>query len=152
MGQTLRQRCGLSLGVGLGLALWATLSAAQTGIGQALYDRGDGAAARLRGDAMVLPVDAARCANCHEPSRRPAQTDAAFGPRLDGLLTQPLPRRGGPPAAYDQAGFCKLLRTGIDPAQILVRRAMPVYDISDGSCAELWQAVSRREPLAQGQP
>jgi hypothetical protein len=116
-------------------------------VDHALYQQGEGAAARLRGDTSLLPAQAARCANCHEPRRSPAGADMTFGPRLDARLATPLPRRGGPPSAYDVAAFCTLLRTGLDPAGVLVRRAMPVYALDDAACAALWQALSARQPL-----
>ena len=126
-------------------------------VDSALYWSGEGAVARLRGDTTVLPADAARCANCHEPSGQssvqpsvqPADAAVAFGPRLDARLAQALPRRGGPATAYDAAALCTLLRTGLDPARVLVQRAMPVYEIDNAACAALWQALSQREALTQ---
>lgn len=119
---------------------------------EALYTTGEGATARLRGDPTALPAAAARCANCHEASRQPGTADAAFGPRLDARLAQALPRRGGPSSAYDAQALCTLLRTGLDPARVLVRRAMPVYEIDNAACASLWQALSVRQPLPQSLP
>lgn len=121
--------------------------AAQAQVDNALYLTGEGATARLRGDPTALPAAAARCANCHESSRQPGAADVAFGPRLDARLAQALPRRGGPPSVYDAVALCKLLRTGLDPAQVLVRRAMPVYEVDDAACAVLWQALSQRTLL-----
>ncbi|MDH4393890.1 MAG: hypothetical protein QE285_21000 [Aquabacterium sp.] len=124
-------------------------SAVQAQVDHALYLTGEGATARLRGDATALPAAATRCANCHEASRQPGAADAAYAPRLDARLAQALPRRGGPPSAYDASNLCTLLRTGLDPARVLVRRAMPVYEIDDAGCATLWRALSLREPLTE---
>jgi hypothetical protein len=139
-----RAACQVALIGALGLA-----TGVQAQLDNRLYGSGEGAAARLRGDPTVLPADAARCANCHEPSRQRIGADAALGPRLDARLAQTLPRRGGPPTAYDAVALCTLLRTGIDPARVLIRRAMPVYDIDDAACASLWNAFLQREPVAE---
>jgi hypothetical protein len=32
-----------------------------------------------------------------------------------------------------------LLRTGIDPAYVLVAREMPVFDVDDAQCEGLWR-------------
>jgi hypothetical protein len=121
-------------------------------VNSTVYLTGEGATARLRGDATVLPAAAARCANCHEPATQPGAAAAAFGPRLDARLAQELPRRGGPASAYDAAALCTLLRTGVDPGRVLVRRAMPVYDMDDETCAALWLALSLRAPLPPAAP
>jgi hypothetical protein len=136
----------------LTLAGWATWLAAsllapvhaQSPVDGGPYQAGAGLTARLRGDPMALPADAARCANCHEPARQPNGPDASLGPRLDARLAQSLARRGGPPSAYDAAALCTLLRTGVDPAGVLLRRVMPVYEVDAAACATLWRALSQR--------
>ena len=134
----------------LPVVLMARMAQAQPD--HALYLSGEGATARLRGDTMALPAAAARCANCHEPSGARSAADTTFGPRLDASLAQTLPRRGGPPSAYGPAALCTLLRSGVDPAGILLRRAMPTYDIDEAKCHALWQVLSQREPLPQAAP
>ena len=57
-----------------------------------------------------------------------------------------MPRRNGPPSRFDEASFCRLLRTGVDPADIVVPRAMPRYAIDDTDCRALWAYLSRLEP------
>ena len=47
-------------------------------------------------------------------------------------------RRGGPPSRYDAAGLCTLLRSGVDPAHVIILRTMPRYDINDADCQSLW--------------
>lgn len=98
----------------------------------------------ISGHASALPPAGARCVNCHSASAAgaaavPASALASFGP----LLTRPhltglLPRRGGPPSRYDEATFCRLLRTGIDPAYVLITRSMPRYELPDADCQALW--------------
>jgi len=113
--------------------------------GRQLY-RGESAlVARIAGQDFALPADASRCANCHTPSASSAASSAALadtqriGPALTpDLLVQPLRRRGGPASRYDSVALCKLLRSGIDPAHVMILRTMPRYDISDADCASLW--------------
>ena len=62
-------------------------------------------------------------------------------PKTAEALLQALPRRGGPPSRYDPASFCQLLRTGIDPASVMVDKAMPRYTLTDQQCALLWKHV-----------
>jgi hypothetical protein len=114
--------------------------------GDALFHGREPISGRIRGHDDGLPPEAVRCANCHE-----AQATANAGtqrlsrlvaPRLDAaLLLEFHQRRGGPPSRYDEAGFCALLRTGTDPAHILIAREMPAYAIDDTQCASLWRYI-----------
>lgn len=102
--------------------------------------------ARMAGHAAALPASASRCANCHTTGAASpgASAPSSFGPALTAdHLTRRLPRRGGPPSAYDEAAFCKLLRTGIDPAWVMVVQAMPRYELDDAQCRALWRWVTR---------
>lgn len=127
----------------------------------------------LRGDGMALPTQATRCTNCHAtdaglsadgiagavPTGAKAGTVTAdgqapatgapaaanFAPRLNATqLAQALPRRGGPPSRYDATSLCRLLRTGVDPAGVMVQRAMPLFEASDADCQALWQYLGTR--------
>lgn len=134
---------GVALGlVGAGVVLALTaLAFAHRGerqAGAALYEGRQPLVAQLRGQAWALPAEASRCINCHEGAQ-------AIGPRLHGRsLAEPLPRRGGPPSRYDAKALCRLLREGVDPAQVLVPQAMPRYTIDDRSCEALWRYLSSR--------
>ena len=96
---------------------------------------------QLAGHGEDLPAMATRCTNCHAFGERldaPSKS-LEYAPRLNRHgLTQPLPRRGGPPSAYDAASLCKLLREGIDPAWVMVSQAMPRYAATDAQCVALW--------------
>lgn len=98
----------------------------------------------ISGHGSALPPAGARCVNCHSagaagPAGAPASAAASFGPLLMRQhLTELLPRRGGPPSRYDEATFCRLLRTGIDPAYVLITRSMPRYELPDADCQALW--------------
>ncbi len=97
----------------------------------------------ITGHAAPLPPGAARCINCHAlgtagPARA-ASAPSSFGPLLTReRLTQRIARRGGPPSAYDETNFCRLLRSGIDPAYVLIPRDMPRYTLADADCRSLW--------------
>jgi hypothetical protein len=97
---------------------------------------------RIRNHASSLPPDVVVCSNCHAP-RRERRPEASRAPRVDrALLLEPHARRGGPPSVYTEQAFCKLLRTGIDPAHVLISREMPVYAVDAAQCASLWQFLT----------
>ncbi|WP_368623221.1 hypothetical protein [Paraburkholderia sp. BR13444] len=109
-------------------------------LGCAIFNGQRSVAAQLRDDDHLLPGSTTRCANCH------SQTGAAdaFAPPLTARTLFPAKsRRDGPASSYDQATFCRALREGIDPANVLLRKAMPHYRISDSECAALWHFVTR---------
>ena len=69
---------------------------------------------------------------------------ASLGPILDReRLTERVARRGGPPSRFDERSFCRLLRTGEDPAGVILPRAMPRYEIDDADCLRLWRYLTR---------
>lgn len=107
----------------------------------------------ITGHQNALPALASRCVNCHSASAAARDTAAAsavsatasatttssFAPALTRQhLTGLIARRGGPPSRYDEASFCRLLRTGIDPAYVLIPRNMPRYELPDADCHALW--------------
>lgn len=121
--------------------------------------------ARLAGHVEPLPAEAWRCINCHglggsEPPRAagdatetpvagvaavaasgairlPAPARAYAAALNRASLLEPRSRRGGPPSIFDQAGLCRLLRTGVDPAHVLISTTMPRYTLSDLQCRQL---------------
>lgn len=105
--------------------------------GAALYEGRKPLAARIAGHEEQLPSVATRCSNCHEGPQTVATLNAS-------TLAVKLPRRGGPPSRYDAATLCRVLREGIDPAYVMLPRAMPRYDIDDAGCAAMWAHLSRR--------
>jgi len=93
---------------------------------------------RIATHTSDLPTAVIRCANCH-PVDGGGTIRGSLAPRLDGRsLTELASRRGGPPARYDAASFCRLLRTGIDPNRIVNNMEMPRYDLSEPQCEALW--------------
>lgn len=139
--------------------VWACAACGDPGAvrGQALYEGEVALTARLVGHTLALPAQATRCINCHDAAADDAARARAAAnvgwsgplartaPPLDrAQLTQRQSRRGGPPSAYDAAALCRLLRSGMDPADVLVPGVMPRYDLPDTQCVELWSYLSRR--------
>jgi hypothetical protein len=104
--------------------------------GERLFDGRHPLAGGLAHHPQPLPAEALRCVNCHARSDR---LEAGFAPVLSAAsITRAAERRGGPASRYDRTAFCRVLRTGIDPAWVLVSRAMPRYALTDAQCAALW--------------
>ena len=116
--------------------------------GEAIFYGREPLVARIVADPAPLPSIATRCVNCHEKdnvSPTTGERGAAYAPPLrHEALHQRQARRGGPPSRYDAASFCSLLRTGIDPAHIIISTVMPRYEIGDAPCAALWRYVESR--------
>jgi hypothetical protein len=135
----------LTAAVGAGAWWWEATPGTDARAGQAIFQGQAGAAAppigaRLVGHTLQLPEVAWRCGNCHELS-----AGSRYARPLDRqALTTPQPRRGGPPTRYDARSLCALLRTGVDPAQVMIDTTMPRYELSDGQCQQLWQYLQSR--------
>jgi hypothetical protein len=104
-------------------------------------------AARIVGQDFALPTQASRCINCHGPTAAPPGASGAVAlpaaPVLSAAtLGDAVRRRGGPPSRYDAAALCVLLRSGVDPAHVMIQRTMPRYDISDADCRALWRHLT----------
>ncbi len=111
--------------------------------GRQLFDGEAPVAARIVGQDFVLPTEASRCVNCHGPQRAAAASSVLgtqrIGPALTAsTLTEATRRRGGPPSRYDATSLCTLLRSGVDPAHVIILRTMPRYEINDADCQSLW--------------
>ena len=139
------RECALPVLRGLrGAACALLLAAATQGMpppekshGKGIFFGQVGLPAHIAGQDVALPASASRCSNCHG-----AQATQRIAPLLTPTsLTTATSRRGGPPSAYTRESLCRLLRTGVDPAFIVVPRSMPRYDLSDADCAALWAYV-----------
>jgi hypothetical protein len=98
----------------------------------------------IREHQGMLPPEVVKCTNCHTAGKQPG-AEAGVAPRIDrSLLLVERQRRGGPPSSYGAESFCRLLRTGIDPAHILIAREMPVYAVDDAQCAGLWRFLTEQ--------
>jgi hypothetical protein len=129
--------------MGLCLTVLAGQSSDSFRRGYMLFHGEEALAGKIRGHDEGLPPEAVRCSNCHEAASgglaRPA-------PHIDrSLLLGYRQRRGGPPSRYDAASFCKLLRTGVDPVFILIAREMPVYEVNEEQCNNLWTFFTEKD-------
>ena len=112
--------------------------------GARLFDGTEPLAGTLAGHSAPLPAAATRCSQCHAGPGEPAATGSSFAPPLDRRqLREARPRRGGPPVAYEAATFCRTLRTGVDPAHVVLPRAMPRFEVDDVQCASLWDYLTQ---------
>jgi hypothetical protein len=136
----------LLLAITFGAALLQGQSSDAARRGDALYHGKEALTGKIRGHDELLPADAVRCVNCHEAVSS-GRLGRSVAPHLDrALLLEARERRGGPPSHYDPAAFCKLLKTGVDPASIVIAREMPVYELEPGRCADLWSFLIGKEP------
>jgi cytochrome c553 len=102
-------------------------------------------AASLRGEAASLPSAASRCINCHSVPGTVTAPRPGFARVQDGApaLSAIASRRGGPAFGYDAASLCQTLRTGIDPQQVWLARAMPLFNLKPAQCAALWAYLTQ---------
>ena len=95
----------------------------------------------ITGHADFLPSKMVSCASCHTGTAG-SGASALFAPVLNRpRMTSLIGRRGGPPSMFSASSFCKMLRTGVDPAYVLIARSMPRYRLSDDQCLGLWRYV-----------
>ena len=128
----------LAIAVVLGGAVYIAEASTAVGTpGAQLFDGRQPLLARIAGHEQALPAQAWRCANCH------AGTQGLGGALDRSRLTAAQARRGGPASRYDLPAFCRLLRTGVDPAWILIDRAMPRFEIDDRQCEQLWTHLTQ---------
>jgi hypothetical protein len=112
--------------------------------GARLFDGTEPLAGTLSGHGTPLPAAATRCIQCHIGPGRSTAAASDFAPPLSRRqLREARARRGGPPVAYEQASFCRALRSGVDPAHIVLPRAMPRFDADDAQCAALWDYLTQ---------
>jgi len=142
----------------LGMAAWLAgvisapgpAQASDSELGRRLFHGDAALTGHISGHAAPLPTAASRCVNCHAvgtapPSASAGNSTQSFGPVLNReVLGQERKRRGGPPSRYDEAAFCKLLATGVDPAYIIIPSNMPRYQLSAGDCKALWAYLIQR--------
>jgi hypothetical protein len=140
------QRSAARASIGLALVTMALLANAAelcepADLGCSIFSGQHAISAHLRDDDRPLPAWTTRCINCH------TQTDpaGAFAPPLThGYLLDARSRRGGPPSRYDPVSFCRVLKDGVDPAGVVLRKSMPHYQMSDVECTALWHFVMNR--------
>ena len=120
----------------------AALAEASAATGRRMFYGDASLQGAILGHPEALPPRLIACANCHGGGAA-GLAAASFGPRLDGTrLTEMRGRRGGPPSAFSPVSFCRMLRTGVDPASILITRQMPRYTLDDNQCLGLWHYLT----------
>lgn len=124
--------------------VFAIVTSVQTAVanevGQGLFEGTLALSATLRHSEDALPQAAITCSNCHKVACTAGRDDPLAPPALGPVhLLSKVKRISGPAVAYDQAGFCRVLRTGRTPAHTVTSRTMPQYIIDDQSCAALWE-------------
>lgn len=144
----------LAAGIPLILATtWLWLRASTRDRGEQLFHGQVPLTGHLVGHHDALPSEVVQCQNCHKleadapPKPAPAGTPSALvetvGPTLGPvLLTHLTARRGGPASEYTPDAFCRLLREGIDPTQIMIPQLMPRYTLTDAECNALWSYIT----------
>lgn len=134
----------LALGMAVATAVgWLRARTLETG--RALFAGERALPGRILGHESDLPAHASRCSNCHGVPAAGARADEAFAPPLRGAeLLHPRARRGGPPSTYSADALCTLLRSGVDPAHVMIARTMPRYRPGDADCAALWAYLESR--------
>ncbi len=152
---------GITLAItlmGIGASAW-WYQQTQLSEGEALFRGEQAIPAHLAGQTMPLPAMATRCINCHETRQPAALTDGASGasgasgavpartyasPLSAVWLKEARLRHGGPATAYDAQSLCQVLRSGIDPAKVMVSTVMPRYDTTEAQCTALWAYLTSR--------
>lgn len=143
---------------GTSLLLWRAAPMRSEERGGRLFNGGMPLVGRIAGHAEALPFEAARCINCHSgaavdsrqrsarPGAVPGAASAPFAPALTrSRLREMVARRSGPPSRFDEASLCRLLKTGVDPAFIVIAQVMPRYEMTDADCGSLWRYMIRDE-------
>jgi len=126
------------MAMAMAVATSATAGADAVSRGERLFEGTEPLAGTLSGHDASLPPAATRCVHCHAGPGKASAATAGMLPLGPHHLLEARARRGGPPVAYDQASFCRTLRTGIDPASIILPRSMPRFEVDDAQCAALW--------------
>jgi hypothetical protein len=120
-------------------------SLSERGRGQDIYLGKEVIIGKIDGHASSLPPSLGICVTCHASAKR-SRLEAELAPRLNrSSLLDPRSRRGGPGFSYDKTNFCKTVRTGIDPQYIVLRRAMPRFEISESQCSALWAYLTNEQ-------
>jgi hypothetical protein len=119
-------------------ALHGTAGATDVDDGRALFTGTSPLVGRIATHRSHLPSEVLRCANCHEWEASPPVPLTVAPSFSRSWLLGVKERRGGPASSYDLTAFCTLLRTGEDPAHLIVNVQMPRYELSARDCENLW--------------
>lgn len=113
--------------------------------GERLFDGREALRGRLAGHMASLPPGLAACAGCHGSAATSSALEARSAPPLAcAALSRVRERHGEPPFAYDRDGFCRTLRTGINPNYVVLQRTMPRFEIDPVQCDALWAYLTTK--------
>ena len=91
--------------------------------------------ANVGAESVVLPANVVPCANCHGPDGLGRPEGGVIPPDIRwSQLTKPyghVHENGRRHPAFDEKGFAKLVRLGLDPADNRLDQTMPTYTIPD---------------------
>ncbi|MDN4055775.1 hypothetical protein QPK32_22160 [Massilia sp. YIM B02763] len=113
--------------------------------GERLFDGREPLTGRLAGHTAGLPPALGTCLACHGNAASSSLLEARSAPALGcTVLLRIRERRGEPPFAYDPDKFCRTLRTGINPNDVVLQRTMPRFDIEQAQCDALWAYLTTK--------
>lgn len=132
------------------LFLTTTLLIADPRLGEKIYLGAVPLSARIAGSSDELSPAAAKCVNCHGSDARGVTEGELRGSDIRTQVLQTAARRrGGPPSRYDRLTFCAALRSGHDPAGVVLARGMPRYRIPTIACTALWNYLEALQSKEQ---
>lgn len=153
----LARRAMLVVAFGLPVPALAGLTPSQLR-GEQLFVGSAALPGRVHGHVVALPVAATRWINCHAQTQQSRSATARAGANVglapasvtvapalkEARLSELRVRLGGPKTRYDAALLCRVLRHGVNSAQVVVPTTMPRYDASDAQCEDLWNYLSNQ--------
>jgi cytochrome c553 len=123
----------------------AAAAAAAAARGERLFDGREPLAGKLAGHTAGLPSGLGACMACHGSAASSSALEARAAPPLGcTTLARIRERRGEPPFAYDRDSFCRTLRTGINPNEVVLQRTMPRFALEQGQCDALWAYLTTK--------
>lgn len=113
--------------------------------GERLFDGREALQGRLAGHTASLPSGQGACLACHGRAASSSPLETRSAPALGcTTLSRLRARRGEPPFAYDRNGFCRAVRTGINPNEVVLQRTMPRFELEQAQCDALWAYLTTK--------
>lgn len=114
--------------------------------GKRIFHGLDTVPATVQQHGTTLPAHASKCINCHSADTPAGEWTGNPQYLSATTLSLKFARRGGPAYRYDRPTFCNTIRTGVDPAAIVLESKMPRYRMSETQCADLWLYLTGVRP------
>lgn len=104
-------------------------------------------------EGVALPASAVPCASCHGPDGRGRPEGGIIPPdirwseltKVYGHVHDEGRQEGRRHPAFDEAGFTKVILTGVDPGDNRLDQAMPIYQLPKQDMADLLAYMKRLE-------